>query len=106
MFRHEDDDEPDRCRGGTEGMSLLDKMGMWDSKAGDDYSLIESDDLFKGVKDDEDEIIDQVDLPAYYKIILDSAAYGWLLASLRKESFLQWSAIQPRVMIESIRQRI
>jgi len=106
MFCHQDDDEHDSCRDGPEGMSLCDKMSMWENKAVEDDLVVESGDLYQGVKDDEDEIIDGVDLPSYRKTILNSAAYEWLLASLRKESFLQWSATQPRVMIESIRLRI
>jgi hypothetical protein len=106
MFQREDDVIPDSPRAERKGMSLNDKMSMWDSKAGEDRSVIETDDLYQGVKDDEDEITDRVDLPVYHKIILDSAAYEWFLASLRKEITLQWSATQPRVMVESIRQRI
>jgi hypothetical protein len=106
MFQREDDVIPDSPRAERKGMSLNDKMSMWDSKAGEDRSVIETDDLYQGVKDDEDEITDRVDLPVYHKTILDSAAYEWFLASLRKEITLQWSATQPRVMVESIRQRI
>jgi len=108
MFRQEDEDGPRSPETGSEGMSLLDKMSMWDSKAGKSHSVIELDDLYQGVNsdEDEDEAIDGVNLPIYHGTILDSAAYNWFLASLRKESFLQWSATQPRVMTESIHQRI
>ena len=73
-FRHRDDDEPDSCRDGSEGMSLRDKMSMWENKAVEDDSVVESGDLFEGVKDDIDEIIDGVDLPSYRKTFLNSAA--------------------------------
>jgi hypothetical protein len=106
MFRHQDDDEPDSCRDGHEGMSLRDKMSMWENKAVGDDLVVESGDLYQGVDDDEDEIFDGIDLLTYRNTILNSAAYKWLLASLRKESSLQWSATHPRVMIESIRLRI
>jgi hypothetical protein len=106
MFQREDDVITNSSRAENDGMSLHDKMSMWNSKAGEDRLVIETDDLYQGVKDDEDEITDRVGLPEYHKIILNSAAYEWFLASLKKEITLQWSVTQPRVMVESIRQRI
>ena len=102
----QDDDELDSCRDGSEGMSLNDKMNMWENRAIEDNLVVESGDLYQGVKDDEDDLIDRFDLTSYRKTILNSTAYEWLIASLRKESSLQWGATQPRVMIESIRLRI
>jgi len=106
MSCQQDDDESSNSRDGHDGMSLRDKMNMWENKAVEDDVVIESGDLYQGVKDDEDEIIDGVDLLSYRNTILNSAAYKRLLASMRKEFSLQWSATYPRVMIESIRQRI
>lgn len=85
----------DGSRAKRENMSLNDKMSMWDRRAGDDRST-----------DDKAEITNQADLPEYHKIIFDSAAYEWLLASLRNEIILQWSAKQPHVMVKGIRQQI
>lgn len=106
MFLHEGDEEHSTCRGGAEGMSLLDKVTMWQQKATEDNSVIENDDLYQGVKDDVEEIIDEVNLQLYRNTIFNSAAYEWLLANLERESYLQWNATQPLVMTGSIRSRI
>ncbi|OBT68832.1 hypothetical protein VE03_02218 [Pseudogymnoascus sp. 23342-1-I1] len=90
-------------RAKRENMSLNDKMIMWNRKSGDDRP---TDGLYQKVTDDKDEITNRTDLPAYHKIIFDSPAYEWLLASLRNEVILQWSLKQPHVMVKGIRQRI
>jgi len=97
MFNHEEEDEPDIPRGRSEGMSLLDKMTIWNSKAGQDLSVIPNDNFFEGVKDDEEDSIDQSDLSAYHQIILDSSAYKWFLMSLKNESILQLVTSERRI---------
>lgn len=103
MFRRDEEDRPNSCRAGPEGMSLFDKMSMWDSKAGEDLFSTEKEDLYQGVKDIDDEIIDG---SAYHSAIINSAAYEWFLKNLKKECSLQWSPTQSRVMIDSIREII
>ncbi|KAH8683709.1 hypothetical protein BGZ61DRAFT_535130 [Ilyonectria robusta] len=104
MFRHDIDDQPEDRRDIPEGMPLLDKMAMWQSKVGEDHThATESDDCFKGVKDYESDPIEEINLPEYHKVIFDSEAYKWFLTSFRKEVILQWGASHSRIMTESIR---
>jgi len=101
MFHHDEEDEPDRSQEHLGDMSLLDKMSMWNSKDGQDHTTHQNEDLFEGVKDDEEESIDQSELSAYHNIIVDSSAYKWFLANLVNDSILKLGTLQPR-----IRQRI
>ncbi|RFU34109.1 hypothetical protein B7463_g2198, partial [Scytalidium lignicola] len=100
LFCHEEDEKANGSGKNREGMSLLDKMNMWDRKSGEDYSINDIEDLYKGVKDYEDESINVVDLSLYHRTIFNSTAYEWFLANLRKESVLSLSEKQPRVMAE------
>ncbi|CZR67883.1 uncharacterized protein PAC_17782 [Phialocephala subalpina] len=84
MLNHEEDD-PDRTRDPGD-MSLLEKMNMWNSKAGEDCSFVLNEDLFEGVPADDENPIAPSDLTAYHKIVLESTAYKWFLLSLKKES--------------------
>jgi hypothetical protein len=101
MFNQEEDDEPDRTQGHDRDMSVIDKMRMWTSKAGQDHSVHSKEELFEGVKDEEEDAIDQSELSAYHNIIVDSPAYQWLLTNLSNEFLLQSWTTEPR-----IRQRI
>lgn len=102
MFNHmEEEAEPDRIQGHRGDMSILDKMSMWISKTGQDYPIHHNADLFEGVKGDEEDPIDQIELSTYHKIILDSPAYEWFLSNVVKESIIKLETSQPR-----IRQRI
>lgn len=105
MFCGEDDEEPNGRQDGHKGMSLDDKMSMWDksNKIGTVFGNVES---FVGVGDDDDEITTGVDLSVYHGIVLKSPSYMWLLSSLKKEHSLQWGLRQPRIMVENIRQKI
>ncbi|KFY30042.1 hypothetical protein V494_08306 [Pseudogymnoascus sp. VKM F-4513 (FW-928)] len=106
MFCREDDAQPNGRQSVSKGMSLLDKMSMWDSKSGEIDTVTESKEFFKGVGDDDDEITNDVDLSKYYGIILKTPSYEWLLSSLRKERLLKWDLRQPSIMVKSIRQAI
>ncbi len=98
MFNHvEEEAEPDRFQGHRGDMSILDKMSMWISKTGQDYPIHHNADLFEGVKDDEEDPIDQSELSAYHKIILDSPAYEWFLSNVVKESIIKLETSQPRI---------
>jgi hypothetical protein len=105
MFCSEDDDQPNGRQDGPKGMSLDDKMTMWDksSKIG---TVTRNDESFVGVGDDDDEITNGVDISVYHAIVLKSPSYEWLLSSLKKERSLQWDSRQPRMMVENIRQKI
>ncbi|KFZ11289.1 hypothetical protein V502_07623 [Pseudogymnoascus sp. VKM F-4520 (FW-2644)] len=105
MFCGEDYEQPDSCRSSPEGMSLLDKMNMWD-KSSEIDTVTGNVELFEGVGDDDGEITNEVGLSIYHGIVLKSPSYEWLLSSLRNEFSLQWGSRQPRIMVENIRQRI
>ncbi|KAH8884390.1 hypothetical protein GQ53DRAFT_770973 [Thozetella sp. PMI_491] len=82
-------------------------MAMWQGKAEQDTTAIgQAEELFKGVPSDEWELGEYVGLAAYHKAILDSQAYYWFLASVKRESLIQWDPSQPRVMVEGIRQKL
>lgn len=106
MFCREDDEQPNSRQSGPKDMSLLDKMSMWNNKSSEIDTVAEDDELFEGVRDDDDEITNDVGLSTYHGIILKSPSYEWLLSSLRKECSLQWGLRQPRIMVENIRQTI
>jgi hypothetical protein len=93
-------DDPDQGRGHCEDMAVLDKMKMWNSKARQESAPLPTE-LFEGVKDEEEDPIDDSELTRYYTIILQSPAYEWFINALAKESSLQFDTPQPR-----IRQRI
>lgn len=97
MFNLDDEDEPNRDRGHLEDMSILDKMNMWSSKAGQDHSIHPKSELFEGVQDDDEDPIDQSDLSTYQKNILDSPAYKWFLGNVAKESILKLETPQQRI---------
>lgn len=97
MFNLDQEDEPDHELNHLEDMAILDKMAMWSSKVTQEYPVIPSDDLFEGVKDDEEDTIDQSELSGYHKIILSSPAYEWFLTSVAKESILKLETAQPRI---------
>jgi hypothetical protein len=88
IFNLDKEDEPDRDRDHRENMSILKKMNMWSRKAGQGYSILPYKDFFEGVKDDEEDPIDQSELSTYHKSILNSPAYEWFLRNLAKESIL------------------
>jgi hypothetical protein len=96
MFSYEEVDEPDCTQKHVEDMPLPDKILMWIRNAGQDYPMQLNDDLFEGVKD-EDDSIDQNETSGYYNIIVNSPAYKWFLTSLEKESTLQLETPHPRI---------
>jgi hypothetical protein len=100
-----DEDESDNHRDRSEDMALHEKMLMWSQKLGAD-TIVENDTHFEGVEDEADELPELSPLPVYSRIILQSAAYEWFIASLKKEYTLQWTTAQPRVMVDDIRHMI
>jgi hypothetical protein len=97
MFNFDNEDEPYRDRGHLEDMSVLDKINMWSSKDEQDHSVLPNTELFEGVRDDDEDPIDQSDLSAYHKIILDSTAYKWFLWNVATEAIIELETSQPRI---------
>lgn len=95
-------------RDAAEGMSLLEKMSMWGRGHGIDEQNVDKSDFFEGVKDEDvdEDYVDDLELSAYSKAIIDSRAYEWFIASLLKGSSLHWDGVQPRIMTQEIRQKI
>lgn len=109
MIFHGNSDALEKHNCDADGMSLLDKMSMWDSKAGENHSSVPKEDLFEGVEDDEGENVGHIDLSAYSKVVLKSTAYEWLIFNLRKESSLRWSShseMRDSTAIDIIRRKI
>ena len=106
-MHYTDDDAPwDARKADPYGMSLLDKMNMWEKNAGVDKPENDQGELFDGVGDAEEELIPPVEIPRYNKIILESSAYNWFITNLRKEYSLQRGATELRLAIDNIRQTI
>lgn len=113
-------DNTERRKLTCDGMSLLDKMGLWGSKMfGDPESKPEDPEPFQGVEiveddgdeddDDDDDADNQMvplDLPDYSHAILGSAAYKWLLSCLATESTLHWGTGSLNVMVNEVREMI
>ncbi|KAH7144199.1 hypothetical protein B0J13DRAFT_622763 [Dactylonectria estremocensis] len=110
MFSRDDEEPLENCRHTLEGMPLLDKMSLWRSRDNEDAaSEVEADEYFYGVKDDEDQDdhIENIGLSVYQKVITDSQAYKWFLATCKKEVSLQQEATKSGVMTnESIRRSL
>ncbi|KAH8894716.1 hypothetical protein GQ53DRAFT_762769 [Thozetella sp. PMI_491] len=67
------------------------KIGQENNQAHRDIILPESDEVFEGVIDEEeDATTPDTDLP-YSNVLLGSVAYKWLIANLQKECALRWS---------------
>ena len=104
--------QPESQTDAPESMSLLDKMSMWVRRPGNDEQKVDEFGFFGRVRDLEEEQeaeeddINNPELSAYIKAIMNSRAYEWLIASLLKESSLHWDKAQPRTMIQEIRQEI
>jgi hypothetical protein len=86
-------------------MSLVDKMRMWNDKEGDDPPSVESDGLFEGVADEEDESID-IELLVYRKFVLESEAYKWFIMRLKANALLHLRGAKPELMSDKLRQQI
>ncbi|KAN0089561.1 hypothetical protein V8E51_019821, partial [Hyaloscypha variabilis] len=97
LFNLEGEDEPDRDRGHLEDMSVLDKMNMWVSKAGQESSVHPNTELFEGVQDEAEDPTNESNLSTYHKNILDSPAYEWFLENVAKESILKLETPRPRI---------
>ncbi|KAE9362873.1 hypothetical protein N431DRAFT_424261, partial [Stipitochalara longipes BDJ] len=97
MFSDDDDDDDDRYPGNLGAMSLMDKMSMWNSKSEQIPSLISKDQLFEGVNNDDEDLLDPSDLNSFNQAVLGSTAYKWFLITLAKESSLQWRTSESRI---------
>ncbi|PNP78573.1 hypothetical protein FNYG_08085 [Fusarium nygamai] len=102
----DDDASGDARKADPDGMSLLDKMNLWENNAGVDKREADQGELFDAVEDQEEEIILPIAVPRYNKIILDSSAYSWFITNLRKECSLQRGATKLRHAIDDIRQAV
>ncbi|KAI7773313.1 hypothetical protein LA080_011336 [Diaporthe eres] len=75
-----------------DGMGVLDKMKLWHRKENEQSPLEpDQDDLFKGVRDEEEEdIAGNAEMAMHRDYVLSSTAYKWFIASLRKQLSLDW----------------
>jgi hypothetical protein len=106
MFCHEEEESQNSTERAANGMSLLEKMALWGRKVGQDNPEVDKSDLFEGVEDDGDHDVGHSELSAYGKAITSSAAYGWLVDSISKESLFYWGESQQRVRVERVKERI
>lgn len=100
----EDDNKPDSWEDYVQGMSIDDKMKMWSAKAEEDHPIAKHEELFKGVKDDEEENIQSIDLFMYQQIVLNGPAYNTFLLSVTRELCLHTN--QPPTMDRNISKTI
>lgn len=100
MFSHDIDVQ---CRSVPEGLSLPDKMALWQSKEDEDVThATTGEDCFEGVVDDEDDSVEEIHLPAYRKVMSESQAYQWFLSALRNEALLQREGSRSHMRTESV----
>ncbi|KAH8896006.1 hypothetical protein GQ53DRAFT_819962 [Thozetella sp. PMI_491] len=110
-FDHEDDTLAG-SRGTDDGMTLHEKILLWESKIFYEKRDIDTEvhDRFQGVEDDIDDDGDDLDmappLPAYSNAIINSSAYNWFLESLSKLSSLQWGPSEDIITAKEIRETI
>lgn len=73
-------------------MGVLDKMNLWSRKENEGSPLEpEQDDLFEGVRDEEEEdIAGNAKMAMHRDYVLNSTAYQWFITSLRKQLSLDW----------------
>ncbi|KAK3385824.1 hypothetical protein B0H63DRAFT_187870 [Podospora didyma] len=88
-----------------EGMSLQEKMLMWQSESRANSPEIDATDHFEGVEDIDDSL-SHIELSAYSNIIFKSQSYDWLVKTLIKESLFHWDNSQPNIMVHDIREEI
>ncbi|KAI3316518.1 hypothetical protein HD806DRAFT_552245 [Xylariaceae sp. AK1471] len=89
----DDDDHGSEINRSDNGaMSLVDKISLWmkdhrESQIGDN----DPPERFEGVDDlENEELLSATELSIYSKVILDSAAYKWLLNTMRNKLTLEW----------------
>ncbi|KAH6977436.1 hypothetical protein BKA56DRAFT_69112 [Ilyonectria sp. MPI-CAGE-AT-0026] len=106
LVRGGDEDVAETPRHGAQGMSLLDKMSMWNGRAEECDGIKDKETLFEGVKDVEDDDIFQVGMSAYSEAILGSTAYHWFITAVRKEHLIDRGKAEARAVVEEIRATI
>ncbi|KAH8714635.1 hypothetical protein BGZ61DRAFT_587335 [Ilyonectria robusta] len=106
LVRGGDEDVAETPKHGAQGMSLLDKMSMWNERAEECDRIKDKEALFEGVKDVEDDDIFQVEMSAYSEAILGSTAYQWFIAAVRKEHLIDRGKVEARAVVEEIRATI
>lgn len=99
-------DEDNFYRKPEGGMSIEEKMHLWESNQSN-YSSEPPDvsDCFQGVEEVH-ECANHTDLPLYSRAILQSGAYEWFIGTLLKESSFHWDPSVPRIMVDVVRPEI
>ncbi|KAF7521452.1 hypothetical protein G7054_g12436 [Neopestalotiopsis clavispora] len=109
-----DQSESGSPRKSVDVMPLNEIMSMWRESDNREVVVVDPSECFQGLSDDADDEDgefgdEERDLPAlsgYSKMIMNSAAYDWLISSLVKEASFHWGDAQPRTMVDEIRQEI
>ncbi|KAI5460435.1 hypothetical protein BGZ63DRAFT_404903 [Mariannaea sp. PMI_226] len=101
-----DETEPVNNSDTPGSMSLEEKMSMWGKHSAIDSAVKDGSELFEGVVDDDDDDSEMPESREYSRMIINSSAYEWFIASLIKEFLFHWDASHPRIMVDYIRQKI
>lgn len=90
--REESPDVSHRTTDEEDGMAILDKMKLWSRKENEEIHVDpEQGGLFEGVRDEEEEdIAGNAEMAVHRDYVLNSTAYEWFIASLRKQLSLDW----------------
>ncbi|KAK3375818.1 hypothetical protein B0T24DRAFT_207196 [Lasiosphaeria ovina] len=99
------DKEEDMATRKLGGMSIQEKMLMWETSPLERRQEPVVSEYFEGV-DDMDDHAGHPDFSTYSQTILNSKAYTWLVDSLLKESSFHWDDSKPKIMINNIRHEI
>ncbi|KAL2258659.1 hypothetical protein VTK26DRAFT_7959 [Humicola hyalothermophila] len=93
MFYAEVEDEKPSFLKPQDGMSLAEKMVMWQAQASCDSpspSPVDFSEFFQGLEEDPEEGAHHAEVQTYSRAILQSKAYEWLIRHILKHSSLDW----------------
>lgn len=105
MFRADLEDEDSPARKSQDGMSLSEKMMLWQNQSMNSNPAT-VDDLFLGVEGDIDEHTNHPELATYSRAILQSNAYEWFIQRLLKQSSLHWGSEAAATATRDIRRAV
>ncbi|KAK1546867.1 hypothetical protein CPAR01_00834 [Colletotrichum paranaense] len=72
------------------GMSVEDKLRLWNSKMDVSCPSPPQQDRFEGIEDAEEDTLGPAAMSDFRSIVLSGSAFHWLIARLRNEMSLQW----------------
>ncbi|KAH9896319.1 hypothetical protein F4778DRAFT_794098 [Xylariomycetidae sp. FL2044] len=103
MFSPDHEGDSKRPGQSQPGMSLHDKLELWESNCLQTRPSVDSYELFEGVEDFNDDETFQHEYVSYSQAIIESKPYEWLISSLLKSISFYRDEFRPREDIEDVR---